>query len=390
MGDPYAVLGVSMSASADEVRGAYRSRMRAVHPDTKHGDEEAAKEVNAAYALLSDPDRRRRYDMAREAATVRRTQRLDDVASCPYCGIDLSRVVSAQHHIAEHLRQQLGGCAVCDRLPTAEVLYRSVAGLWLFWNRHRFSARVCKHCSTGIFREFQARTLAFGWWSFVGIFLTPYYLVQNLSQLRRTDALKTPEPNDPLIETTLKGRPVLLRPRVLLVLGVALLGAVLAAVSESRSPTLEGTSASTAAGSAAGVNAETPQTPDWAVDNCVAIHPANGRVRPIACSSSLASGTVVSIETHIDQCALPADLGVEIGLGRFACVDDWSYEFDELWHVGACVTFADDLVDLVDCSSGRVDGDVVAITSSQHLCPAHAGSYINYDADNVVCISHRR
>lgn len=394
MSDPYAVLGVSKSASADEIRGAYRGRMRAVHPDTKHGDEEAAKEVNAAYALLSDPERRRRYDMAQDAATVRRTERLDDVASCPYCGIDLSRVVSVQHHIAEHLRRQFGGCAVCDRLPTSEVLYRSVAGLWLFWSRHRFSARVCKHCSTGVFREFQARTLAFGWWSFVGFFLTPYYLVQNLSQLRRTEALKTPEPNDLLIETTLKGRPVLLRPRVLVILGVVLLWAIFAAISESRSSTPEGISATAAAGSAAGtatgINADSPQAAIWAVDSCVAIQPASGRVRPIACASSLAAGIVVSIETHIDRCTLPADLGVEFGTGRFACVDDWSYEFDELWHVGACVTFKDDFVDLVDCSSGRVDGHVVATTSSQNRCPAHTESYINYDADNVVCLSHTR
>ena len=241
--DPYAVLAISNSASTDEIRRAYRSRMRAVHPDTKHGDEEAAKEVNAAYALLSDPEKRRRYDAARRAETGLHTKRGDEPARCPYCGIDFSQVASPQHHIAEHLRQQFDGCVVCGRLPTAEVLYRSVAGLWLIWRRSGFNARVCKQCSTGAFREFQARTLAFGWWSYGGIFLTPYYLFKNLAQHRMTETLKEPDPNDPLIEATLKGRPVLLRTRVLIVLGALVLGTVFAAISSALSPEPDGTSA---------------------------------------------------------------------------------------------------------------------------------------------------
>ena len=394
MSDPYVVLGISSSASADEIRRAYRSRMRAVHPDTKHGDEEAAKEVNAAYALLSDPEKRRRYDAARGAETGLRTERGNEAVRCPYCGIDFSQVASPQHHIAEHLRQQFDGCVVCGRLPTAEVLYRSVAGLWLIWRRSGFNARVCKQCSTGAFREFQARTLAFGWWSYGGIFLTPYYLFKNLSQHRVTETLKEPAPNDPLIEATLKGRPVLLRTRVLLVLGALVLGTVFAAISSALSPEPEGTSTATATGSAvstaAGINGSSSQATIWAVDDCVAIQRAINRVRPIACASVLAAGNVISIETHTDRCVLPADFEVELGPGRYACVDDWSHEFEELWHVGACVTLEDGFVNLVDCASGRVDGHVVAITSNQGLCPPRAESYVNYDKDNVICLSHQR
>ena len=395
MSDPYAVLGVSTSASVDEIRSAYRGRMRAVHPDTRHGDEEAAKKVNAAYALLSDPESRRRYDMARDAVVGRRTERVGEPAYCPHCGIDLSQVAYAQEHVAQHRRERLGGCQICDRGPAQEVVYRSVVGLWLFWRRYRFSARVCKHCSTGAFREMQARTLAFGWWSYVGIFLTPYYLVRNNSQVRLTETLKTPEPNDPLIEATLTGLPVFLRRKVILVLAAVSLVVIVGALSESCSSPSASSSAATAAGTATAgpspsITADLGATSSWAVDGCVAINPADDRVRPVACSSSLAAGSVVSVEARNDLCALPADFGVELQSGRVACVDDWSYEFRDRWRIGACVTFDNDFVDLVDCASGQVDGHIIAITSTPDACPARAESYMNYDADNVVCLSYRR
>src|SRR5437879_6143780 len=63
--DLYAVLGVAPDASEDEIKRAYRQLARELHPDV-NGDphaEQRFKEVTAAYDTLSDPDRRRRYDM---------------------------------------------------------------------------------------------------------------------------------------------------------------------------------------------------------------------------------------------------------------------------------------------------------------------------------------
>lgn len=63
--DPYEVLGVSRSASADEIKSAYRRLARKYHPDVNQGDptsEEKFKEVSGAYEVLSDPEKRARFD----------------------------------------------------------------------------------------------------------------------------------------------------------------------------------------------------------------------------------------------------------------------------------------------------------------------------------------
>lgn len=60
--DPYTILGVSRSASADDIKKAYRKLAHQHHPDKKGGNEAKFKEVNEAYQTLSDPDKRARYD----------------------------------------------------------------------------------------------------------------------------------------------------------------------------------------------------------------------------------------------------------------------------------------------------------------------------------------
>src|SRR3712207_1529090 len=63
--DLYKVLGVDKKASADEIKKAHRKLVRQYHPDRNPGDakaEERFKEIQAAYDILGDPDKRKKYD----------------------------------------------------------------------------------------------------------------------------------------------------------------------------------------------------------------------------------------------------------------------------------------------------------------------------------------
>jgi curved DNA-binding protein CbpA len=65
--DPYLILGVSPAATQAEITHAYRSRLRAHHPDTRRSlssqtADDRLRQVLAAYALLRDPARRADYD----------------------------------------------------------------------------------------------------------------------------------------------------------------------------------------------------------------------------------------------------------------------------------------------------------------------------------------
>ncbi|MEK7496609.1 MAG: molecular chaperone DnaJ [Patescibacteria group bacterium] len=60
--DYYSLLGVSKSASPDEIKKAFRKLAHQHHPDKKGGNEAKFKEINEAYQTLSDTDKRKQYD----------------------------------------------------------------------------------------------------------------------------------------------------------------------------------------------------------------------------------------------------------------------------------------------------------------------------------------
>ena len=62
MKDPYSILGVDKTSSANEIKKAYRKLAKEYHPDKAEGNEEKFKEIADAYETLSNPQKKARYD----------------------------------------------------------------------------------------------------------------------------------------------------------------------------------------------------------------------------------------------------------------------------------------------------------------------------------------
>lgn len=77
MRDPYSVLGVKRDAAADEIKAAWRTKAKSVHPDQNRDDPNATQrfaEVGQAYDMLKDPKKRDLYDQARRAAAQKQRE----------------------------------------------------------------------------------------------------------------------------------------------------------------------------------------------------------------------------------------------------------------------------------------------------------------------------
>ncbi len=78
--DYYKILGVPRNATQEEIKKAYRRLALKYHPDRNRGNKEAEekfKEINEAYAVLSDPEKRRQYDMFGSAEFEKRYSQED-------------------------------------------------------------------------------------------------------------------------------------------------------------------------------------------------------------------------------------------------------------------------------------------------------------------------
>ena len=69
MKDYYKILGVSRTASDEEIKKAYKKMSMKYHPDRPAGDEEKFKDINKAYEILSDPLKRVQYNQGQQNPT---------------------------------------------------------------------------------------------------------------------------------------------------------------------------------------------------------------------------------------------------------------------------------------------------------------------------------
>ncbi len=113
--DYYKTLGVGRDASADDLKKAFRKLARKYHPDINPGDAEAEskfKEINEAYEVLSDAEKRKKYDQF--GADWNRYQQAGSAQS----GFDWSRYASQPGGVRVDFGQDFGGGGFSDFFET--------------------------------------------------------------------------------------------------------------------------------------------------------------------------------------------------------------------------------------------------------------------------------
>ena len=60
----YQVLGLSLDATGDEIKTAYREKAKKYHPDSPEGNEELFKQISEAYTVLSNSSQKQKYDLS--------------------------------------------------------------------------------------------------------------------------------------------------------------------------------------------------------------------------------------------------------------------------------------------------------------------------------------
>ena len=98
---PYETLGLHEDADAEAIRAAYRKAAKKAHPDRKGGSTQAMTAINTAYALLSDPERRERFDRTGSADQKKTPEQqglsvLYDIIRQLVCGNSTNLVVEAR------------------------------------------------------------------------------------------------------------------------------------------------------------------------------------------------------------------------------------------------------------------------------------------------------
>jgi len=124
----YQVLGVSVGASTDEIRRAYRERMRAIHPDVNQkltNDSQRMTEINLAWKTLSSPQLRRAYDASvfiSSSSYVNSGSRVTEPvvsyapARFPWRGMIIATVIAAVLVLISHAMTSPGAPRPIDQL----------------------------------------------------------------------------------------------------------------------------------------------------------------------------------------------------------------------------------------------------------------------------------
>lgn len=121
MRDPYSILGVKRDADSDEIKAAWRSKAKTVHPDHNRDDPDATArftEIGQAYDLLKDPKKRGLYDQARRASDGK--QREQTIMQKREAAREAARQAAERAKAAEKLMEELARAQARNDKASAE------------------------------------------------------------------------------------------------------------------------------------------------------------------------------------------------------------------------------------------------------------------------------
>ena len=156
----YAALGIGWTATAEEIKAAYRALAKVYHPDRNPDPTAEARfqRISAAYATLGDPEKRKRYDQAQY-----RTPGTEE------------RSTGAPRHIEPIT------CSRCKKVtaqPRYAVYWTVISAIIATW-RTPSQGIFCAACARGVAFRCSAISSVAGWWGVWGIVWTPKYIIEN-------------------------------------------------------------------------------------------------------------------------------------------------------------------------------------------------------------------
>lgn len=194
---------------------------------------------------------------------------------------------------------QLSECQVCGRQPTRPFTYRANAGFLIVRQSYTFEGNLCKHCAVGTYRAYQARNIARGPWGFISFFAAILYLVTNFGAVRGARAMDPPMSYHPISDGELRGRPVFLRPTVLVALAVV---------------------ACVFAYSLTDVEGGTEVAADWSTGSCIGEVGEPDLVIPVECGSGHTIGWVATTVASPASCPTATEMYVDVTPTEVACI----------------------------------------------------------------------
>lgn len=202
-------------------------------------------------------------------------------------------------------------CQICGSGPAQRFSFDEQRGLILMRRRRTLAGHFCRSCALFGGRDMQAVTLTSGWWGVISAVVTPYFAINNGTQLLKASRMAVPQATTssrfPPIEP---GTPVTSRPGPWIgsIIAAVVIAVIILAMIASNSDRNSSNSSTSR------------QTLSWANGVCVSSNSGGSMVRPVPCSS-LHQGKVVKVVANANQCPNSSESYVVYGPLTY-CIDE--------------------------------------------------------------------